>query len=184
MTKTIRFGTAGIAMFAALGMGSAAYAQDTATADAQAEVLDALVLTNTTALDFGAMVVSGAGGNVVLGPTNTLTCTDPDIVCSGTTSVAAFTVEGTANRAVTINLPAGAINLRHPNYNAGVSTGEHTIELTAFTSSATNATTGDPEVTLDGVGDGSFTVGGTITLDGSEEAGLFEGTFDVSVEYS
>ena len=31
MTKTIRFGVAGIAMFAALGLGSTAHAQDTAT---------------------------------------------------------------------------------------------------------------------------------------------------------
>ncbi|MEM9500291.1 MAG: DUF4402 domain-containing protein [Pseudomonadota bacterium] len=182
MTKTIRFGAAGIAMFAALGMSTVAHA-DTETADARAEVLDALVLTNTGALDFGTMVVSGAG-IVVLDSGNNLTCTDPDIICSGTTSAAAFDVEGTANKAVTINLPTAGINLRHPSYNAGVSTGEHTIELSAFTSSDTNATSGDPEVTLDGAGDATFTVGGTITVDGSEEAGLFEGTFDVSVEYS
>ncbi len=182
MTKTIRFGAAGIAMFAALGMGTAAHA-DTATADASAEVLDALILNNNGALDFGAMVVSGAG-TVSLDASNNLTCTDPDIVCSGTTSVAAFDVEGTANRAVTINLPAGTVNLRHPSYNASTSTGEHTIELDSFVSSDNNATSGDPEVTLDGTGNASFTVGGTITIDGSEEAGLFEGTFDVSVEYS
>ncbi|MEM8724861.1 MAG: DUF4402 domain-containing protein [Pseudomonadota bacterium] len=181
MTKTFRIGVAAIATFAA--MGTAAQAQDTASADASAEVLDALVLTNNGALDFGAMVVSGAG-TVALDASNSLTCTDPDIVCSGTTSVAAFDVEGTANRAVTINLPTGTVNLRHPSYNASTSTGEHTIELSSFVSSDNNATSGDPEVTLDGTGDASFTVGGTITIDGSEEAGLFEGTFDVSVEYS
>ena len=181
MTKTFRIGVAAIATFAA--MGTAAQAQDTATADAQAEVLEALVLTNNAALDFGTMVVSGAG-TVTLDPANSLTCVDPDVVCSGTTSVAAFAVEGSVNRAVTINLPAGAVNLRHPNYNVATSTGEHTIELNGFTSSDNNATSGDPEVTLDGTGNATFTVGGTITIDGSEEAGLFEGTFDVSVEYS
>ncbi len=181
MTKTLRIGVAAIATFAA--MGTAAHAQDSASADAQAEVLEALVLTNNSALDFGAMVVSGAG-TVTLDPANSLSCTDPDIVCSGTTSVAAFDVEGTANRAVTINLPTGTVNLRHPSYNAATSTGEHTIELDTFTSSETNATSGDPEVDLDGTGNGSFTVGGTINIDGTEEAGLFEGTFDVSVEYS
>lgn len=181
MTKTFRCGVAAIATFAA--MGTAAQAQDTASADASAEVLDALVLTNNGSLDFGAMVVSGAG-TVSLDAANALTCTDTDIVCSGTTSVAAFDVEGTANKAVTINLPTGTINLRHPNYNASTSTGEHTIELGSLVSSDNNATSGDPEVTLDGTGDASFTVGGTITIDGSEEAGLFEGSFDVSVEYS
>ncbi|MEP3422563.1 MAG: DUF4402 domain-containing protein [Erythrobacter sp.] len=179
MNKTIRFSAAGIAMFAALGMGTAAHA-DTATADATAEVLEALVLNNNSGLDFGAMVVSG-GGAVTLASDGTLTCSDPDIVCSGTTGVADFTVEGTANKAVTINLPTGSVELRHPSYTPATAT-QHAIELSAFSSSANGAT--GPEVTLDGAGDGAFSVGGTITLDGTEEAGQFDGTFVVSVEYS
>lgn len=179
MTKTIRFGAAGVAMFAALGLSTAAHA-DTATADATAEVLDALVLTNDTALDFGAMVVSGAG-SVTLGADGTLDCSATDIVCSGTTSVAGFSVEGTANKAVTINLPASSVELRHPSYTAATAA-EHSIILDSFTSSENGGT--GPEVTLDGAGDATFDVGGTITLDGSEAAGVFDGTFDVSVEYS
>lgn len=180
MTKTIRFGAAGIAMFAAMGMSSVAHA-DTATADATAEVLDALILTNATGLDFGAMVVSGAG-TVTIASDGTLDCSATDIVCSGTTSVADFAVEGTVSKAVTINLPSTAVNLRHPSFSA-LSTGEHTIELGSFTSSENDAG-GNPEVTLDASGDGTFDVGGTITLDGSEDAGVFSGTFDVSVDYS
>lgn len=179
MTKTIRFGAAGIAMFAAMGMSSVAHA-DTATADATAEVLDALVLTNNSALDFGAMVVSGAGV-VTLAADGTLTCTDPDIVCSGTTSVAGFSVAGTAAKFVTINLPTTDVELRHPNYTAATAA-EHAIILNAFTSSENGGT--GPEVQLDGSGDATFDVGGTITLDGTEEAGVFDATFDVTVEYS
>ncbi len=179
MTKTIRFAAAGAAMFAALGMGTAAHA-DTATADATAEVLDALVLNNDTALDFGAMVVSGAG-TVTLAADGTLNCAATDIVCSGTTSVAGFSVEGTANKAVTINLPTTSVDLQHPSFTAGTAA-EHTIVLSAFTSSENG--TGGPEVTLDGTGNATFDVGGTITLDGTEAAGVFSGTFDVSVEYS
>lgn len=179
MNKTIRFGAAGVAMFAALGMSSVAHA-DTATADATAEVLDALVLNNDTALDFGTMVVSG-GGVVTLAADGTLSCVDPDIICSGTTGVAGFSVEGTADKAVTINLPAAGVELRHPSYTAATAA-EHAIELDTFTSSENGGS--GPEVTLDGSGDATFDVGGTITLDGTEEAGVFEGTFDVSVDYS
>lgn len=179
MTKTIRFGAAGIAMFAAMGMSSVAHA-DTATADATAEVLDALVLNNDSALDFGTMVVSGAG-TVVLGSDGTLDCSATDIVCSGTTSVAGFSVEGTANKAVTINLPTADVELRHPSYTAGTAA-EHSIVLNTFTSSENGGS--GPEVTLDGAGDATFNVGGTITLDGNEAAGVFDATFDVSVEYS
>jgi hypothetical protein len=178
MTKTIRFGAAGIALSAAMFMSSAALAQDTATADATAEVLDALQLENQDGLDFGTMVVDG-GGNVSLDPDGTLDCSAGDIICSGTSSVASFTVAGTASKAVTINLPTDSIDLNHPDYDAATSVGEHTIVLSGFTSSET----GD-EVTLDGSGDGSFTVGGTINFDGSEEPGVYTGSFSVSVEYS
>ncbi len=181
MNKTIRFGAAGIAMFAALGMGSVAQAQDSATADATAEVLSALTLDNDGgSLDFGTMVVSG-GGVVTLDADGTLVCSDPDIICSGTTGVAGFTVTGTANNAVTINLPTGSVELRHPSFTPATAA-EHAIELSAFTSSENGGS--GPEVTLDGAGTATFDVGGTITLDGTEDAGQFDGTFDVSVEYS
>lgn len=179
MTKTLRFGAAGVAMFAALGMSSAAHA-DTATADATAEVLDALVLNADATLDFGAMVVTG-GGTVTIQADGTLVCTDPDITCSGTTSVAAFSVEGTANKAVTINLPTASVELRHPSYTP-LTAQEHAIDLDSFTSSANGGS--GPEVTLDAAGDATFDVGGTITLDGNEVAGIYDGTFDVSVDYS
>ncbi|MGB3712743.1 MAG: DUF4402 domain-containing protein [Erythrobacter sp.] len=183
MNKTFRFGAAGIVMFAALGMSSVAHA-DTATADASAEVLDALTLDNDTALDFGTMVVEGAGA-VTLSPDGSaagdLTCSDPDIVCSGTTSVAGFTVEGTQSKAVTINLPSNTIELRHPSWTAATDA-QHSIELDNFTASDNGV--GGPEVTLDVNGVATFEVGGTINLGGTEEAGVFSGTFDVSVEYS
>lgn len=176
MYKTIRIGAAGIAMFAAMGMSNVAHA-DTATADATAEVLDALVLTNNGALDFGTMVVSGAG-NVVLAADGTLDCTDPDIVCSGTTNVAGFDVAGTAAKDVTVNLPAASVPLRHPSYTPATAA-QHEITLDTFTSTATGG-----QVTLDATGAATFDVGGTITLTGSEAAGVFSGQFDVSVEYS
>jgi len=176
MTKTIRFGAAGIALFAAMGMSNAALAQD-ASATATAEVLEVLTLTNTAGLDFGTMIVDGVG-SVSLAADGTLDCSAADIVCSGTTAVAAFDVTGTANQAVTINLPTGNIDLNHPDF-TGASVGEHTIELNTFVSNAAGN-----EITLDGAGEGDFTVGGTINFDGSEVAGIYTGSFDVSVEYS
>ena len=175
MKKTIRFGAAGIAMIAAMGMSSVAHA-DNATADATAEILDALQLTNENALDFGTMVIAG-GGSVTLASDGTLDCTATDIVCSGTTGVADFAVDGTFNKAVTINLPTDDVELRHPAYTAATADA-HDIILSAFTSSAGG------EVTLDGDGLGAFDVGGTITMDGSEVAGVYTGSFTVTVEYS
>lgn len=177
MIKTLRCGAAGVAMFAAVGMSTAAHA-DTATADASAEVLEALVLTlDSGSLNFGTLVIEGgASGTVALDAANVRTCS-AGIVCSGTTSVPTFVVAGTANKAVTINLPTDNVLLQHPDFTA-TSLGEHTIELNGFTSDANG------EVTLDGAGDATFIVGGTINLDGTEVPGVFSATFDVSVEYS
>lgn len=183
MTKTIRLGAATIALTAAMGMTTVAHA-DNADATATAEVLEALTLDlqTGTSLDFGAMVVSGSG-TVSLAADGTLDCAATDIVCSGTTGVPTFDVSGTASKAVTVSLPTADIELRHSAYTP-TSGGEHVILLNGFESDAADNAAGDPEVTLDASGDGSFSVGGTINLDGSEEAGIFTGLFNVSVEYS
>ena len=179
MTKTIRFGAAGIAMFAAIGMGSAAHAQS-ATADATAEILDALTLTADNELDFGTMVVSGAG-TVTLDESDASRSCSANIVCAGTGAAAGFTVEGTGGNVVDVSLPTASVNLVHVD-NAGSTAAAHNIVLDGFTSTADTGT--GAEVTLDaGTGEATFDVGGTITLDGSEIAGVYEGTFDVSVAY-
>lgn len=180
MNKTIRLGAAGITLFAALGMGTVAHAQDnSAEATARAEVLEALELINDTALDFGTMVVSG-NGTVTLAADGTLDCTNANIVCSGTTSVAGFSVDGSGNQAVTINLPTSAVTLQGPGFSAADNT--TFITLNGFTSSENGATA--PEVTLDNTGAGTFDVGGTIELNTNQVPGVYEGQFTVSVEYS
>jgi hypothetical protein len=61
------------------------------------------------------------------------------------------------------------------------------LELSNFNSSAPVNSTGAVEfyeVTLDEVGDGTFTVGGELFFDGNENPGTYVGSFSVSVEYS
>lgn len=199
MTKTIRFGAATAALAAALSMSTVAHAQASDTATATAEVLQALTLASDGSdLDFGSMVVTGAGV-VSLDADGNFDCTDADIVCSGTTSVAGFDVTGTASKNVTINLPSATVELRHTDYDATdptLSGADYVIELDSFDSnSAYYNNTTDPldptiitsewyELQLDASGDGSFDVGGAITFDGSEIAGVYSADFTVSVEYS
>jgi len=177
MINKLRYGAAGAAFAAALGMASAAQAADNANATATAEILTSLTLDVApgTSLDFGQMVLPNtSGGTVTLAPDGTLTCASPNIVCSGTTSVPTFNIStGTPNKAVTVNLPAGSSILA----TGGGGSAATEIVLNGFTSSAAT-------VNLDGGGAGSFTVGGTITLDGTEVPGIYNGTFNVSVAYS
>ncbi|MFN2099335.1 DUF4402 domain-containing protein [Altererythrobacter sp. MF3-039] len=178
MINKLRIGAAGAAIAAAMGMSSAAFAQDNATADATAEVLQALTLVEDgTVLDFGSMVVTGAG-TVTLDSANSLDCTDASIVCSGTTSVTGFDISGgNAGLVVDISFTSASVNLVRQT-TAGTLASD-VIVLDSFTTSAT----GD-QVTLDGGGAGSFTVGGTINFDGSEVPGIYDGTYNVSVAYN
>lgn len=176
MTKTIRFGAATIAMAAAMGMSTVAHAQDTASADATAEILEALDLELTAGeLDFGAIVVNGAD-TLTLTAAGTMDCANKNVVCSGTTNNPLFTVTGTADKDVSINLPTASIDLTRVGGTTGAAA--DTLAVDSFTSNAA----GD-EVTLTG-GSATFTVGGTLTIGATQNAGIYEGSFDVSVDYS
>ena len=188
MKKFLRFGAASAVVAASLGMSTVAQAQDSASADAFAEILTALELSLDTGskLDFGAMVVTGAGVVSLDAATGNLDCSDTDIVCSGTTELAAFSITaGTALKDVTINFDTPSVTLLRGGGTVGTAADE--LELDNFNSDATLVT--DPlgdyyEVTLSGTGTAAFEVGGDLTFDGTEVAGVYTGTFDVSVEYS
>lgn len=188
MKKFLRFGAASAVVAASLGMSSVAQAQDSASADAFAEILTALQLELDTGskLDFGAMVVSGAGVVSLDAATGTLDCAAVNIVCSGTTELAAFSITaGTALKDVKINFDTPSVILLRSGGTAGTAADE--LMLSNLNSDA--ALIADPlgdyyEVTLSGTGTAAFLVGGDLTFDGSEVAGIYSGTFSVSVEYS
>jgi len=190
MKKFLRFGAASAVVAASLGMSTVAQAQaqDSASADAVAEILTALTLELDTgsALDFGTMVVTGAGGVSLDASTGTLDCLIATIVCSGTTRLAAFSITaGTPDKNVTINFDTPSVTL----FNTAGIGAAYELELDNFNSNAlevTDTTTLGTyyEVKLDEGGLGAFLVGGDLTFDGTEVAGTYEGTFDVSVEYS
>lgn len=188
MKKFLRFGAASAIVAASLGMSNVAQAADTATAEARAEILSALQLTLDTGskLDFGSMVVTGAGVVSLDAGTGTLDCSSAAIVCSGTTETAAFSItSGTGLKDVTIVFDTPTTTLRRSGGVPGTAADE--LVLSNFNSDAdlVTATTGDYyEVTLTSTGTSSFKVGGELAFDGSETAGLYVGSFNVSVEYS
>lgn len=208
MTKFFRIGAAGVAL-AAAAVANPAFAQASATADARAEILSALTLEVETgsALDFGAVVIQSnlSPATLIMGEDGVLDCSDANLVCSGTNDVPVFNISGgTANRTVKVNLPTADSLTPLYIYLNGTATTDDTqrLELYDFTTDATfnaastvdvydaynNLVSTDPvaayySVDLDGSGDGSFTVGGTLHFDGDELAGAYSGTFDVSVDY-
>ena len=181
MTKIFRTAAAGVALFAAVGMGSAAQAQVSDNADATAEILAALQLTNDAGLDFGSLILNATstGGTVSVEANGVRTC-NADVICgpAGTEQPAAFTVTGAANSSIDVtvqDLTASPVSLTHTG-NTGSALAEHNIELTSLDDGSLGGFT-----TFSG--NESFNIGGVITLDGSEIAGTYQGEFTVTVSY-
>ena len=80
-----------------------------------------------------------------------------------------FTVTGTPNANVVLTLPASATLTR--------SGGTETMSIGTFNSNPAGA------FQLGGTGSANFSVGGTLTVASGQVAGVYNGTFSVSVEY-
>lgn len=202
MINKLRMGAAGAAL-AVMALASAANAAETATATAQADVVQAFTVTKDADLDFGAIVVDPAGGDVTVSAAGVLTCGGGAFVCHGTSSAAAFSVDGgTIGKRLYIDLPdttGGALVMQHSDHAAllggGAVAATIEIELDTFTTDAAfDALSGKHYVDIadagvlgggaaTGVGAASFGVGGTVTFDGSEVEGTYEVNFDVTVDY-
>lgn len=179
MRNSLRLAVVGAAL-SAISFASAANAAATATATATAEVLDTLSLTADSALDFG-QIAANTGGTVTVGSDGIASKTGT-LVSTGTRAPAGFTVTGSAGATVLVSLPdtsAGPVvlSLNDPSWDVGVQGPLPTMELDSFESDITDvalsATTGQ----------GTFKVGGTLTVGSAQHPGVYNGTFDVSVEY-
>jgi len=169
MTSILRNAAVGVA-FASLGDASAASAAtDQATVNAQ--ILEALTVTvnaGANALNFGAIAESGAGGTVTVAVNNTQTCS-AGLVCDGLTAVPTFDVQGVANKIVNVSFVNATEQLAGP--------GGATMQVGSFTSSAS-------QLTLNGLGQNNFQVGGTLAVAAGQTPGVYTGNVTVAVVYN
>jgi hypothetical protein len=138
----------------------------TATGTATATVVAPIELEHVSgaALSFGTFL-AGAGGTVVVNSDGTASATGVGFVSGSTTSADSFTVSGDAGRSFTISSTGGT-----------VADGSETMAFTTAVSSALS--------TLDASGDGSFTVGGTLTVGANQAPGDYSGTYSATVAYN
>lgn len=166
MRNTLRIALVGAAL-SAVSFASSASAATSATASASAEVLSTLTLANNAPLNFG-QIAANSGGSVSVKADSTVSSTG-SLVSTGTRAPAAFTVTGTPNTNVLVTLPVSATLTR-----AG---GSETMTIGGFNTNPGGA------FQLSGTGSASFAVGGTLTVASAQVAGVYNGTFAVSVEY-
>ena len=172
MSKILRYAAAGMAM-ASLGVASTANAATSDTADVTAEILTALSVAVDPAdntLDFGQIAPGASAATIVVAPDGTMTGGCPtQVICAGSTNAPSFDIVGNPNALVYVTFT---------NASETLSNGTDSMTVDTFT------TDGGGQLTLDGSGDGSFTVGGSLAVAASQAAGVYTGTLEVNVAYN
>ncbi len=139
---------------------------------ARAEVLTAIGLTAVNPLEFGGFT-PGALGTVVISPLGNRTATGGVVL--NTTSIlptaASYNMTGAPNVHYTIQVPITDIIIVHVGNSASMIVNTFTCSYPLLAS------------TLSPAGTDAFTVGGTLHVDAAQAAGLYVGTFNVTVAY-
>jgi hypothetical protein len=136
----------------------------------RADFLTAISLSQNTDLRFGDVIKSATAGTVVLTPAGIRTQTGGVTLGFMTPSgPATFTVTGDPNVTYAITLPS-SITINGP--------GGATLTVSSVTS-APNATG-----LLDGSGQQTLAVAGTLNVAGNQQDGAYTGTFSVTVAYN
>ena len=157
---------AAIALISATPAFAASGNSSTADGSATATIVEPIVLTHTSgaALGFGRFT-TGTGGSVTVSSAGVGSVGgDVAFVPGSTNSADAFTVTGDAGRSFSISTGSGT-----------VTDGTTTISFTTTPSAVSGTLTG---------GSASFTVGGELTLAGTEAAGAYAGTYSATVTYN
>jgi hypothetical protein len=153
------------------------------TTNAGAVLIVPLSLTQTSPLHFGTInLITIAAGTCILSTTGVRTFTGG---LGASTSIpvatnAAYTVTGKIAATYSVTLPAAAVTIAIGSSVAA----PDMMTVTAFTARFTGAPADALTSKLSATGTDSFTVGATLTSMASQNAGVYTGTFNISVDYN
>ena len=176
MMTMFRRGALGAAIAVAALSSGTAFAQDSATATASANILQSITVTNSAGLDFGTIVPSGSASTVTVVQGNattaaTRTC-GAGLTCSGGFSRAVFDITGSHAALVDIT---GDANVTLSNANGDTMAVALTYSNTQVT--LTRATAASTPAA-------SFYVGGVLSVGADQAAGAYSEVFNVTVDYN
>lgn len=164
-----------------LALGVAIMAADcqaaSAVATASATVLAAIAINKSTDLSFGRFA-PGAGGSITVS-TSGVRVADSDVLSAADSSPTAAKFDVSGNPAATYDITIVASTLLEDG-------AAHRIALvTCSDLSRANTTSGNvANGTLSAAGSQSLFVGGTLSVDAAQAAGLYRGSIAVTVEYN
>jgi len=160
------------AIFFAVVLTSNVFAQNTATASANATarvMTPITIAAETNGLQFGTFSSSNAAGTVSIAATEagTRSATGGVTLSSvlGTSGSAQYTVTGETGALFSVTLPSSIV----------IKSGANEMEVYDFSSNATTTLTGGTQ---------TFYVGATIQVDAAQPTGDYTGTYNVTVTYN
>lgn len=156
---------------AAAALAPAAAGAATQNAAVSATVLKPLTLTAQQNLDLGTITLANgtwSGATVGISRAGVFSCASANLICTGTPTVARYKVTGSNKQIVRISAPAVTmVNLSDPTKTLSLAVDSPgTVVLTS---------SGQPGNTFD--------LGGSITLSSATATGVYQGTFNVTVDY-
>lgn len=151
----------------ATGMVSNAAYAATENAQAAVDVLAAVELTEYQRLDFGVVAASAAGGTVTVGASGAALPVGTGVLAISGGAAARFRVTQATNGSVIALTVGNPAPLTGPGAN---------IALSGLTLSANS-------ITYNSATPQDIYVGGTISLNPNQVAGVYTGSFDVTAEY-
>jgi len=165
-------------LLAGIASAPAAFAQTAdADADARAVTIGPLSVVNIADLEFGRIVPSPAPGTVFLDTRNgNRTSTGGVTLAGGSFGRGNFIIYGGPNQIVEISIP-GTMTVTHPN-----GTDSMDIDQMAIGNGNRNFST-FVRGFLGTLGIYQLTVGGRLSVDADQEAGVYSGTFTMTVDY-
>ena len=164
----------GILSGSSLLASTSAFAQFTAsgTVNSSAVLVRTLSVSSTTPLDFGTFAPGATPGTVVMSAAGTRSATGGvTLVTSSAGSPSAISLTGTLSTTYTVSLPSSVL--------LTANTGNATMTLNSFTTTLTGL-----QGTLSTAGIGAFSIGGTLSVSGSQAIATYTGTFTFTLNYN
>lgn len=171
----------------ALALAAPVAAQETASGDAKAAVVQPLSLSKASDLDFGEIAVSAAG-TVVMTASATPTCTvTGGVIKYGVCQNAVFEGYGQSGRSVRLKIPGsqgititgpGGATMRITNI---ATTGDATLGPPTTGNATSNGFRRHRIISTDGAF--IFRLAGTLNVAAGQRGGLYTGTFQVEIAY-
>ena len=161
-----------------------AQAAPTLNSNASAQLIEAMTLSQTNALNFGTIALkSTEGGTVVLSSNSNTRNYTGGLAGGGSENQAAtnatFEVSGSSLITYSLSLPE-VITLAHNSTDTGI----NTMEITAMKARFNGATSDSITSTIASDGKDSFSLGATLTVQENQIIGQYSGQYVVSVDYN